>query len=317
MARKKRIHVPNSSYHCMLRGNNGHDIFQKESDLCRLSLLLQEGIERYDHRILGFCFMSNHIHLVIQVRHTPLSKIIQNFTFRYARYINKKYKKIGHLFQGRFKSILVNDSRYLLELIRYVHLNPIRAKLVKKPEDYFWSGHQTYIGNDPFQWVSPLKVLKRFDETASKAIEKYVSYIYKGIGKKIEIDFKRGNQRGLDVLGDDIFTEKLIWEYAAEKTFSHSVHDIIESFSKHFNCESHQLSSQKHKFSHLRGILAYIIRETKGCSLQELSQNLKRDISTLSNSAHRIEGLMRKDPDFYNEVQTLKESLLSKNLKKD
>ena len=170
MARKPRIHIPGSTYHCMLRGNNGNNIYQNENDFSKLSLLIHEGTERYDHRILGFCFMSNHIHLVIQVAKTPLSKIIQNFTFRYTRYINKKYEKIGHLFQGRFKSILVNDTQYLLELIRYVHLNPVKAGITKIPEKYFWSSHCMYAGDDTFQWISSSSVLKRFDENINKAI---------------------------------------------------------------------------------------------------------------------------------------------------
>lgn len=143
MARRKGIHAPNKTYHVMLRGNNGQKIYVDDNDYSKLCLLIQEGVERYGHSILGFCFMSNHIHLVVRVKNIPLSKIIQNISFRYARYINKKYRKIGHLFQGRFKSVLVDDTDYLLELVRYVHLNPVRAGLVEKPEDFFleWTSY--------------------------------------------------------------------------------------------------------------------------------------------------------------------------------
>src|SRR5438128_178680 len=114
----------------MLRGNNGQAVFSSDAERCKFSLLMQEGTERYGHRILAFCFMTNHVHLAIQLKDVSLSKICQNLSFRYTQYYNKRHNTIGHLFQGRFKSILVEGKRYLKELIRYIHLNPVRAKIV-------------------------------------------------------------------------------------------------------------------------------------------------------------------------------------------
>ena len=123
MARKPRIHYPGAFYHVILRGNDGQDIFYTKIDRSRFCELLQEGIERYEHRIHGFCLMSNHLHLIVQAGDIPLSRILQNVSFRYTRYINKKKKRIGHLFQGRYKAILIDADSYLLELVRYIHLN--------------------------------------------------------------------------------------------------------------------------------------------------------------------------------------------------
>ena len=106
MARNPRIHFPCAFFHVMLRGNGGQDIFFSSEDRTRLCFLLQEGVERFNHRIHAFCFMGNHIHIVIPVNVIPLSKIIQNFSFRYTRYINTALARTGHLFQGRYKAIL-------------------------------------------------------------------------------------------------------------------------------------------------------------------------------------------------------------------
>ena len=122
----------------MLRGNDGQPIFFDDEDRCRMCLLIQEGIERFGHSIHAFCFMTNHLHLAIQVVEVSISRIIQNLAFRYTRYINRKQKRIGHLFQGRFKSIVVDGKRYLKELVRYIHLNPVRAGIVYQPEKYVW-----------------------------------------------------------------------------------------------------------------------------------------------------------------------------------
>jgi len=128
----------------MLRGNGGQNVFYSPADRIQLYLLLQEGIERFVHRIHAFCLMINHIHLVIQVGEVPLSKIIQNISFRYTRYINGRMKRIGHLFQGRYKAILIDADSYLLELVRYIHNNPLRVGLAQAPEQYQWSSHQAY-----------------------------------------------------------------------------------------------------------------------------------------------------------------------------
>jgi len=124
----------------MLRSNAGQAIFYNDEDRYHLYLLLQEGMSRYGHRIHGFCLMSNHVHLAVQVGEEPLSKIMQNLSFRYTRWVNRKQKRIGHLFQGRYKAILVEQDSYLLELVRYIHLNPVRAKMVRQPSAYSWSG---------------------------------------------------------------------------------------------------------------------------------------------------------------------------------
>lgn len=150
MARKPRLHVSGGLYHVMLRGNGGQAIFFTDADRYHLYLLLQEGIERYGHRVHGFCCMSNHIHLAVQVADIPLAKIMQNLSFRYTRWINQRKKRVGHLFQGRYKAILVDADSYLLQLVCYIHLNPVRANMVKRPEHYRWSGHRAYIGREDF-----------------------------------------------------------------------------------------------------------------------------------------------------------------------
>jgi REP element-mobilizing transposase RayT len=106
--------------------------------------------------------MTNHIHLAVQVDDISLSKIIQNLSFRYTRWINKCRKRIGHLFQGRYKAILVDADSYLLELVRYIHLNSCRAGIVNDPKDYPWSGHRTYLGEEQLPWLTTDWILSQF-----------------------------------------------------------------------------------------------------------------------------------------------------------
>ena len=136
MSRKPRLYFPGALYHVLLRGNGGQAIFFEHTDYHHFYKLLAEGHARFDHRIHGFCLMNNHVHLAIQTGSQPLSPIMQNVSFRYTRWINKWQKRVGHLFQGRYKALLVDQERYLLALIRYIHLNPIRAGIVKELAEF-------------------------------------------------------------------------------------------------------------------------------------------------------------------------------------
>ena len=116
MARKPRVHYPTALYHVIMRGNARQDIFFDYEDRIRFYLLLQEGTEKYGHRIHAFCLMTNHVHLAIQVGDVSLSRIMQNLTFRYTKWINWRQNRSGHLFQGRYKAVLIDADSYLLEL---------------------------------------------------------------------------------------------------------------------------------------------------------------------------------------------------------
>ena len=146
MARKPRLYYPGALYHVMLRGNGGQPIFFSSPDYRQFYHLLQEAYQRFDHRIHAFCLMSNHVHLAIEVGAIPLAPIMQNISFRYTRWINQRQKRMGHLFQGRYKALLVDQENYLLALIRYIHLNPIRAGVAKELVDFPWCSHLAYLG---------------------------------------------------------------------------------------------------------------------------------------------------------------------------
>ena len=135
MARKPRIHFPGALYHVITRGNRRQGIFLDEKDLQRFLTYLSDCKNRFPFRLYAYALMKNHLHLLIEVEENPLSRIMQSLLFGYARYFNRRYGEVGHLFQGRYKAILCDKDAYLLELVRYIHLNPVRAKIVREPEE--------------------------------------------------------------------------------------------------------------------------------------------------------------------------------------
>ena len=305
MARRKRYHVPAGTFHVMLRGNAGDPIFFSDEDRCRLCLLIQEGVERYGHRILAYCFMSNHIHLAIQLGQVPLSQIIQNLAFRYARYINWKHKRIGHLFQGRFKAVLVDDTRYLKELVRYIHLNPVRAGLVKTPEEYKWSSHNTYLADYPLVWIVSQYLLHRFSEVESIAIQRFYTFVREAIGVPEEIDFKRGSEEG--ILGEDNFVSEVKRKAEIASEVQASIPALMQVICKYYGITELVIQSSKERdATYVRGVLALLVRDTEGLTLEALGDYLNKDANTLGRQAARLFKKAQQDENIRADVQNLR-----------
>ena len=136
MARKPRIYFPGALYHVIARGNQGQTVFHEDRDFTLYRQFLVDYKVQFRFSVYAYALMPNHIHLLLETGQTSLSRIMHRLQFHYTLRTNLKYKTHGHLFQGRYKSILCDKDTYLLELSAYIHLNPVRAGLVKDPSDY-------------------------------------------------------------------------------------------------------------------------------------------------------------------------------------
>jgi putative transposase len=288
MGRRLRVHLPFGIYHVMLRGNNGQEIFFCDEDRRHMSFLLQDGIEKYGHSIFAFCFMSNHVHLAVQVKESELSEIMKNLGQRYSYYINKKYGRIGHLFQGRFKSILVGGSKYRTELIRYIHLNPVRAYLVDSPEKYFWSSHRTYLGLEKRTWIMTHKILKEFGDNQDEMLSNFEGFVLQGIGVKTEVDFKVGHSDG--ILGDPEFIESFLANLEKLKNQGMKLPELAAKLCARLNISEVELRrGGKHTLgAYAQALLAFFTLEFKNITFEELAIFLKRDASGLSKLAKNL-----------------------------
>jgi len=284
MARKPRIHVDGALYHVMLRGNAGQSIFLIDDDRDAFEALVADGISRFGHRIHAYCWMGNHVHLAIQVADTPLSKIMQNLAFRYTRFINRREERIGHLFQGRFKALLVDADSYLLELVRYIHLNPVRAKLVTDPTDYAWSGHLSYLGKIAKPWLTTEWVLAQFGSSAS-----YADFVHAGLHEGHREEFHRGRLEGA-ILGGDDFVEKIVVRQPSQPTRRISLDAILQAVASAWetNQDALQSPSRVRSIAEARSAAAYLVMAYGDDTLSALGKLLSRDVSTLSNGARAI-----------------------------
>src|SRR5580698_624444 len=136
MPRLPRLHVPNGFYHAILRGNHREALFDAAADCQILNDIVADVINRFDARVHAFCWMSNHLHALLQIADRPLGEIMQRIAMRYARHRHKTLRTTGHLFERRYRAKLVDTDAYFLELLRYIHLNPVAAGVVTDPALY-------------------------------------------------------------------------------------------------------------------------------------------------------------------------------------
>jgi len=163
-------------YHVIARGNNKEYIFKESIDKGYFIKIIKESMEGMNYRLYGYVLMDNHYHLLLQVFDKKLQEIMHQINNKYSKYFNYKYKRVGHVFQGRYKAILVQDERYLISLLRYIHQNPLKAGMCKKVEEYKWSSDIFYRTiNSGF--INIATILDMLSNNKKEAINKYMEYM--------------------------------------------------------------------------------------------------------------------------------------------
>jgi len=306
MARKPRIHLPGGIYHVIFRGNGGQPVFLTDEDRYRYYLLLQEGACRYGYRIHAFCLMTNHIHLAIQVGDIPLSRCMQNLSFRYTRWINWRAKKTGHLFQGRYKAVLVDGDSYLLELVRYIHLNPVRANMVETPEKYPWSGHRAYLGEETLPWLSTDWVLGQFGDSLDKARTGYRKFVQDGLQEEHRPEF-HGGKEDPRLLGNDRFLDKCLSGYGCLPCRL-TIREIADKVCRSYGLSSDRLKdpSQQRIAAEARAVVGWLVRELGCGTLSDVGRLFNRDVGSISSAVRRLADRMQEVPELAERMRLLK-----------
>lgn len=149
MTTKTRIWYPGCTYHIIARGNHKSDIFKEKSDFKMYLVLMKECLKyygEYNYEIICYCLMTNHVHLLIKTNKKEVAYFIGRLHSIYAKYFNQKYDYVGHLYQDRYFAEPIKDDKHILDASRYIHLNPVKAKIVNLPEQYEYSSYSMYIG---------------------------------------------------------------------------------------------------------------------------------------------------------------------------
>ena len=206
MSRPLRIEYSGAIYHVTSRGTGRRKVFLDDEDREVFLSTLAWVVDRFGWVCHAYCLMDNHFHLVIETPQPNLSKGMRQLNGVYTQNFNLRHRKTGHLFQGRFKAILVERDGYLLELARYVVLNPVRTKTVRKPGEYAWSSYRATVGLEPApQGLSISWMMSQFAKKKPVARKRYADFVLSGIGQPSPWQFLRGQV----LLGSDKFVERM------------------------------------------------------------------------------------------------------------
>ena len=323
MSRPLRVEYPGVFYHVMNRGNAGDSIFKSKKDKERFLECLENSVERFSLRIHTYCMMGNHYHLLLETLEPNLSKAMQWIHVSYAAYFNRKRDRVGHLFQGRFKAILVDADEYLKQLSRYIHLNPVRAKIVERPADYFWSSYGDFIGKTkPPKWLETEWLLSQFGRKGKVASENYQDFV-EGI-KIEELENPVKDLTGGFILGSMDFVAWVKERYLSSKTEEKEipqlkklkpkieVKTIVKVIADEYGCDEDRILFKGRKKNMPRDIAIYLARDLTG----ESGVNLGQYFGNISGAGitvryTKLSNTMIKNPKLKKQINRLKREIIN------
>lgn len=327
MPRTARLDIPGILQHVIVRGINKADIFLEDRDRTLFLKRLSELLPEMEVQCFAWALMPNHFHLLLKPTHYPLSSFMRRLLTSYAVTFNLIHERSGHLFQNRYKSIVCQEEPYLLELIRYIHLNPLRAGLVKNLAEldfYPWSGHTSLMGNQQTDGQDWKKVLLLFGRTIKKARENYRKFLEAADPKARRDDLVGGGLKrsrtlrdgrffyenfDARVLGSGDFVEDL-WEEEAWQGRVRKVLPLpalIQRAAAFFHLEKEEIlwPRKARRLADVRGIICYLAVRELAYRGFEIGKELHIGPAGVSIGIGRGERLFREKPSLKKEVLTI------------
>ncbi|MGB9699327.1 MAG: transposase [Thermodesulfobacteriota bacterium] len=268
------------------RGNQRQQIFRATADNEQYLKILEDYKFRYDFLIFAYVLMENHVHLLMETKEVPLSKILQGINQRYTMYFNRKYTTLGHLFQGRYKAILCEKETYLLSLVKYIHMNPVRVGIAKNPGEYRWSSHLSYIGKVRSGGVVDSElVLKMFGDDRREATRAYREYMEGKEMLRREDVYATVDQR---IVGNEKFVEEVKsrtgrLDFHGRRKYLYSLPEIgkaVEAISG-VSLEELRGKGRGEKLGQAR-VLMSLVAKQYGYKGREVAEYLWRDPSVIT-----------------------------------
>jgi REP element-mobilizing transposase RayT len=310
MARPYRLQGEGYLYHITSRGDDRKRIYISKYDYEKFLEYLLKAKEKYKFYLYAYCLMSNHYHLLIETTKPNLSRIMQYINTAYTVYYNKKRNRSGHLFQGRYKSIIIDGDSYFLELTRYIHLNPVRAGMSKTPEGYKWSSFLGYMNRKGDAFIDRQKIMRYYKINPSK----YKQFVLDGIDKKPDI-FK-GVYAGF-ILGKVKFIKDTIkdlkhqiergeeFSYSKEIINDVDIEDIVKETAKRYRRSPEELYKGKKKPIFARKVAIYLSKRLTGLTNNEIGETFGITYSAVSKSAKDIERILKENSRVRRDIELL------------
>ena len=316
MSRPLRIQYPDAWYHVMNRGRRGEKVFEEKNDYNAFIDLLKELVEDYNVKIPAYCLMSNHYHLLVQTPDANISRSMRHLNGVYTQRFNRMHFCDGQLFRGRYKSIIVDGDSYLLELLRYIHRNPLEAGIVDKLINYTWSSHKGYLsGAKKWDWLHKNYILALFSKNRAESVKRYKKFVSKETPEEINQIFGRrnlpmiiGNKSFVDEIKDKFFPSKTHEEVPESRFLAPDVDTIINEVCKYYNIRNNDLLlSRRGYFNEPRNVAIYLIRHLRRDTLKDVGRyfGVVKN-STISSIDRRLKREMIRHKKIKRNVEALK-----------
>jgi putative transposase len=317
MARSLRIQYEGAFYHVTSRGNERKKIFFTLRDYEKIKEYISEAWQKFDFTVHCYVLMSNHYHLLIEVRDRNLPKIMHHINSSYSIYLNTKRKRCGHVFQGRYKAIIVDKDQYLSELSRYIHLNPVRAKMVEKPEMYPFSSYRAYITGSEDVIVRTATILSLFADESQSAKSRYKDFVEDVVGEDLESPLLKSYGGG--ILGDEDFVNEVLAnvdekhirneDISNRKSLAGTlqIESLLARLSEYFGAPIGELISRG---DGRRKICVYMLKRHSDASNKAISEVLGgATYSSVAKAYHRFLKELEDNPGLKQQVKALEEKL--------
>jgi len=322
MPRQARLDIPGALHHIMVRGINKNAIFEDEQDMSRFLERLGQNVTEGKCKIYAWVLMNNHVHILFKSGKDGISSVMRKLLTWYAQYYNRRHGRTGHLFENRYKSILCEEDKYLLALVRYIHLNPLRAQIVKTIEEldgYHWSGHRDIIGKAINPWMDSEHVLFQFGSTRRKALRAYWNFMREKIGhsqikeltggglirsgggwSQVLAMRRRGQKQEFDerILGSGDFVSKVLkgaedrqLRQLKNRRAGRTIQMIIDEECLKRGISPQELigGNKRRKVSEARSVIAIRSRDELGLSSAEIARHVGVNTSSITRAIERIE----------------------------
>lgn len=298
MARPLRIEYPGAWYHVMNRGRRGERIFHNKHDYQAFVELLQESTELWNVRVAAYCLMTNHYHILMQTPDGNIARSMRHVNGVYTQRFNRRHLCDGQLFRGRYKSIVVSGDSYLLQLVRYIHRNPVRAGVARKPEEYPWSSHRGYLSvAKKWEWLHKEFICSLLTKERQDWVKEYRRFI--AIDKDEEIARVLEGEKWPSVLGPERFIEWIKGKYYAlkddqevpqAKELAPEADLIIRAVCEYYGISRDEMyRSKRGQLNEPRNVTIYLTRKLRRDSLKEIGRQFAMEkYSSVSSIIERV-----------------------------
>lgn len=313
LTRPLRVELPGALYHVIARGNERKPIFRDDLDREVYLERLAKCRARFGFRVLAYCLMNNHVHLALERGSVALSRTMLALQSFYAQKFNFRHRRVGHLFQGRYKALLVQDEHYLFALLRYIHLNPVRARLVDRAEACRWSSDRFYREGKSSPWLDVDVALEKLAQNKEEAVSVYRRLM----ASRNEQTYEDVPTYRVAVKGDRRFAERALVTVGETRRLPSiwTPESLAESVARDAGLSLEHLKKpgRSVKESRIRLTAAYLGQRDEGFSIARMARCFGREESTFNRGVRRLENLINRDEVIRANVERISSSLRLRN----